>query len=110
MGKGCDPTPEVLHRMVLWGQTRQRAIDDARREAQAKDVWIYYYMEMNLGPEAQGGKPGLTNDVLPQVNPDLVSYSSYSATNAFETIDDSSAEEAFLSVMDYVNSKLPSKD
>jgi len=54
--------------------------------------------------------PGLTNDVLPKVNPDLVSYSSYSATNAFETDDVVSVEEAFLSVMDYVNSKLPSKD
>lgn len=111
MDMGCDPTPEVLQRMVLWGRTRQRAIDDARREARAEDVWIYYYMEMNLGPQAQGGKPGLTNDVLSEVNPDLVSYSSYSATNAFEQTDDVAAvEKAFVSVMDYVNSKLPSKE
>ncbi len=35
-GKGynqsCDPTPEVIRRMVLWGQIRQTAFDEAREE------------------------------------------------------------------------------
>jgi hypothetical protein len=91
----CDPTPAVIQRMVQWGQTRQRAIDDARAHAAASgvtNVTMLYYIEMNLGPEAlppgspgcpsnsHGGppmcteKPGVTNSVLRDVNPDLVSY------------------------------------
>ena len=38
-GKGynssCDPTPEVTRRMVLWGQARQSAFDEARAEYEA---------------------------------------------------------------------------
>ena len=38
-GKGynrsCNPTPEVIQRMVLWGQARQSAFDEAREEHEA---------------------------------------------------------------------------
>ena len=113
----CDPTAKVIERMVKWGNARQRAIDDAQAEAEAtgraKNVTLAYYIEMNLGPEAVLGKPGVTNDVLPIVNPDFVSYSSYSATNAYakdSTADDVAATDAALrKVLDHVVSKLPPK-
>jgi len=111
MGEGCDPTDQVIQRMVQWGQARQRAIDDARDEANAQDVFLFYYMEMNLGPQAVRGKPGVTNQVLPAVNPDLVSYSSYSATNAYQqTADATSTDRAFHEVLDYVHGKLSPKN
>jgi hypothetical protein len=104
----CDPSPKVMDRMVAWGQARQRAIDDARSETPHNNVYLVFYMEMNLGPEAVTGKPGMTNDVIPKVNPDFVSYSSYSATNAYATTTDVAAtDEAFHKVLDYVASKLP---
>jgi hypothetical protein len=57
--KTCDPTPQVLERMVQWGAARQRAITDARANVLggglASNVSIAYYMEMNLGPQALGG-------------------------------------------------------
>lgn len=28
---------------------------------------VLFYIEMNLGPEALNGKPGVTNDVVPKV-------------------------------------------
>merc|ERR550532_2616454 len=68
MDKSCNPTPEVMERMVQWGLVRQRAIDDARAEAKSTNVSIAYYIEMNLGPEAVAGKPGVTNNVIPRVN------------------------------------------
>lgn len=109
--EGCDPTPEVIERMVQWGQARQRAIDDAREEANAENVFIYYYIEMNLGPQAVRGKPGVTNQVIPAVNPDLVSYSSYSATNAYKDTEDVEAtDKAFHAILDYVHGKLSPKD
>jgi len=102
----------VMQRMIAWARARQRAIDDARAETLGlvSNVSIAYYIEMNLGPEAVGGKPGVTNNVLPNVNPDFVSYSSYSATNAYATTDDvNTTNKAFFQVLDYVSSKLPSK-
>jgi len=109
--EGCDPTPAVIERMVLWGQTRQRAIDDAREEADAENVFIYYYLEMNLGPQALRGKPGVTNQVIPMVNPDLISYSSYTATNDYQNTKDVEAtDRAFHEVLDYVHGKLSPKD
>ena len=95
--------------MVLWGQTRQRAFDDAREARNGDDdgVALLYYLEMNLGPEAVVGKPGVTNDVIPLVQPDLVSYSSYSSTNAFAKTDNVTAADAvFMGVLDFVDGKL----
>ena len=57
------PSPPVMHRMVQWAQTRQRAISDARAAVQSS-ASVLYYVEMNLGPEAVAGKPGVTNDVI----------------------------------------------
>jgi len=132
-GKGynftCDPTPAVINRMVQWGKTRQRAIDDARTEAAAAgaaNVTLLYYIEMNLGPEslppgsagcastnakeACTSKPGITNSVLKEVNPDLVSYSSYTATNAYASAGDTSAVDALLvATLDHVQAQLSDK-
>jgi hypothetical protein len=106
----CNPTQTVIDRMVAWARQRQRAIDDARKRVPHSTAKVLYYIEMNLGPEALAGKPGVTNDVLPVVNPDLVSYSSYSATNAYQTTNNvSQTDEDFHAVLDHVASKLPHK-
>jgi hypothetical protein len=109
----CDPTPAVIKRMVLWGQTRQRAIDDAKAAAVAPagvGVQLLYYVEFNLGPEAVSGKPGVIRDVLPAVNPDLVSFSSYSSTNDYRTTNDVGAtDKAFWAVLDLAQAQLTDK-
>eukprot|EP00966_Prymnesium_polylepis_P128582 2974223-Prymnesium_polylepis.1 len=92
--KKCNPTQTVIGRMVAWARQRQRAVDDARQLVPNSTAQVFYYLEMNLGPEALAGKPGVTNDVLPAVNPDLVSYSSYSATNAYQTTTNVSRTDA----------------
>ena len=104
----CDPTPAVIDRMIRWVQIRQQAIADARKESQATDVQILYYIEMNLGPQALAGKPGVANSVVPVVQPDLVSYSSYASTNAYATTKDIAAtDHYFHAVLDYVQVPTP---
>lgn len=134
----CDPTPRVISRMVQWGKTRQRAIDAARVEAVGMhgvtNVTVLYYIELNLGPEAlppnapgcahaiarAGGevqslelctsKPGVANSVLHAVNPDLVSYSSYTTTNAYALDADVEAvDELFLATLSHMEQQLYDK-
>jgi hypothetical protein len=127
----CDPTPVVIERMVQWAQTRQRAIDDARAEAVAagvRNVTLLYYIEMNLGPQALApgsagcssaspylvaactSKPGITNSVLKRVNPDLVSYSSYTTTNAYAQNGNVAEVDALLhSTLSHVQAQLSDK-
>ena len=81
--KTCDPHPEVIERMVQWGQTRQRAFDDAIA-ATPSTVRLLFYIEFNHGAKALEGKVGQLNSVIERVNPDLVSYSAYVSTNACE--------------------------
>ena len=80
----CDPHPEVIERMVQWGQTRQRAFDDAIAATPSSTVRLLFYIEFNHGAKALEGKAGQLNSVVERVNPDLVSYSAYVSTNACE--------------------------
>ena len=55
-------------------------------------------------------KPGITNSVLKAVNPDLVSYSSYTATNGYAETGDTAAVDALLvSTLDHVQAQLTDK-
>ena len=83
------------------------------------NVTLLYYIELNLGPQALPpdapgcahaiqrmgnnaqslctSKPGVANSVLHEVNPDLVSYSSYTTTNAYALdTDTGAADDLFL--------------
>lgn len=132
----CDPSPTVIERMVKWGQTRQSAINAARAEAVTShgvtNVTLLYYIELNLGPQALPpnapgcahaiqrignndqslctSKPGVTNSVLHAVNPDLVSYSSYTTTNAFALDADADAvDDLFVSTLAHIEQQLHEK-
>ena len=75
------PTPEATQGMIRWLQTRQKAIDAAKRDTPHHDVNVYQYTEVNLVQKAITGGHALVSDVLPQSNVDFVSYSSYDSTN-----------------------------
>ena len=89
--------PEAVQGMVDWLNTRQRAVDDAKRDTPHEDVWVYNYVEVNLVKIAMEGRPSVTNDVLPKTNIDFVSYSSW----------DSSVD--VIPALDYIESKLAPK-
>ncbi|HAN38898.1 MAG TPA: hypothetical protein DCQ29_08345 [Chitinophagaceae bacterium] len=73
------PSPESIANMTKWFQIRQRAIDDAKRASNAQNVNLYHYIEANLVLKGMNGEPCVARSVLPNVDVDFVSYSSYEA-------------------------------
>ena len=75
------PSETRIQGMIDWLNTRQQAIKDARRDHPAVGVKVYGYVEVNLVRKAIEGVNGdfttVTNNVLPFVEMDLVSYSAY---------------------------------
>ena len=73
------PSPDRIANMTKWFQIRQRAIEDARAAVRHQNVSVFHYIEVNLVLKSLKGEPCITQSILPQVNVDLVSYSSYEA-------------------------------
>ena len=73
--------PRTVEGMTRWLNLRQKAIDDAKRDTPHEQVEMYHYVEVNLSDLAVKGDTCLINTILPQTNPDYVSFSSYTATN-----------------------------
>lgn len=73
------PAPDLLANMTKWFQIRQQAIDDAKAAATSSNVFVYHYIEANLVLKGMNGEPCVAQSVIPNVNIDLISYSSYEA-------------------------------
>lgn len=87
---------------VAWLQVRQKAIDDAKRDTPHEQVWLWHYTEVNLvTPFIKGGQC-LTNDILPKVDIDYVSYSCYDSLQQ-EIRDD------LFAALNHIESKLKPK-
>jgi len=100
-----DAPPDAVQGMIDWGITRQRAVDDAKRDTQHKNVQVYYYIEANLVQKSvKQGRVSVASAVLPAVNPDFVSYSSYDSTNP-----DKDMEHDLPAALDFMQSKLKPK-
>jgi hypothetical protein len=72
-----DPTDQAIKGFTDYLKNRQQAVDDARRDTPHEEVDVRHYTEVNLVTKAVKGGRSLTNNVLPNVKVDLVSYSSY---------------------------------
>ena len=73
------PPKKDVKNMTKWFQIRQKAIDDAKKKTKHKNVQIYHYIELNLALKGMNGDVCIAEDILPKVDVDLVSYSSYEA-------------------------------
>lgn len=100
-----DPSPQTIQGMIDWLNVRQKAVDDAKRDAKGSDVKLYHYTEVNLVQKGMKGGRCLVNDVLPHTKVDYVSYSSYDTTNPHA----GNASKALHAALDYIESKLPPK-
>lgn len=80
MKKNSIPTQQAVINMIKWLNIRKNAINDAKEKVKHNNVNIYYYVEVNLVNKGLEGQTCLTRDVLPNVNPDFVSYSSYESS------------------------------
>lgn len=103
-----DPGDEKIQAMKEWFVLRQAAIDDAKRKVKHSDVDLFYYVEVNLAEKGMRGERCITESILEDVNPDLVSYSSYEAIKKHP--DYNSLKSHLSDVMDYMESKLKPKE
>ncbi len=95
-------TPESLQGMTDWLNTRQRAVDDAKRRTPHHGVQVYHYTEVNhVSAVSMAGRLSVTNSVLPRTNVDFVSYSTY------DSLDD--IPNKIPRALDYIEAKLPPK-
>ena len=93
-------TPLAAQGLADWLNTRQRAVDDAKRDTPHERVQVWHYTEVNHVKLAMQGRPALVNEVLPKTTVDLVSYSSY----------DTAHDPALLkAALRFIETKLPPK-
>ncbi len=99
--------PKTIEGMTRWFQVRQKAVEDAKRTVKHKNVEMYYYVEVNLSDLALAGRDCVINSILPEVNPDYVSFSSYTATNP--PANEAEMEKTLTEHLNYIESKMQPK-
>ncbi|MFU8848335.1 MAG: hypothetical protein ACNA77_06415 [Opitutales bacterium] len=100
-----DPSPERIRGFAQYLNVRQQAISDARKANPDRDVWVYHYTEVNQVWKGMGGERAtLTNSVLPLVDVDYVSYSSY------DVIQKPNMREALHKALDHIESQMKPRD
>jgi len=103
--RAVDPLPDSPQAMASWASTRQRAIDDARRDTPHHDVEVWYYVEANMVQKSiREGRVSVASALVPLVNPDFVSYSAYDSTDP-----DKDLHNDLPKALDYMQSKLKPK-
>lgn len=100
--------PKTIEGITRWFTIRQKAIDDAKRDTPHENVTMYHYIEMNLSDLAVEGKSCIANSVLPHINPDYVSFSSYTATNPPMT--EAEMDSTLTAHLNYIESKIQPKE
>lgn len=102
------PTDVKLAGMTEWFKIRQKAIDDAKRDTKHKNVELYHYVEVNLALKGMKGEKCISESILPNIDVDFVSYSSYEISKKSQ-----GAEAVYndvAPVMDYIESKLKPRE
>ena len=105
-----DPSPIAVEGMIAWMKIRQLAVDNARAAVAHKDVAVYHYIEVNLVKKAMAGRASIALSVLPEANPDLVSYSAYEAIKQSPQPDLMSIRQPLEQILAYLEGQLPPKD
>ena len=95
-----NSTPTTVQGMRDWLNTRQQAVDDAKRDTPHSDVDVFVYTEVNRVRDAMQGWQRVINEVVPYVtNLDYVSYSSYDMENL--------SPSEITRTLDYAESQMP---
>jgi hypothetical protein len=100
-------TIHLMQDLTRWFRVRQKAIDDAKRNVPHKNLEMYYYLEVNLSDLALKGESCLINSILPNINPDYVSFSSYTATNPPKN--KAEIDKTLTEHLNYIESKMKPK-
>lgn len=105
--KDVTPSKETVDNMTKWLQIRQRAIADAKSKSKSVNVNVYYYIEVNLVVKGLNGGTCITRDILPNVDVDFVSYSSYESS---KKKDYQANKESLTKVLNYIEGQLKPKE
>jgi hypothetical protein len=105
--RDTTPSKETVENMTKWLQIRQRAIADAKCKSKSKNVSVYYYIEVNLALKGLTGGTCITRDILPNIDVDFVSYSSYEAS---KKKDYQANKESLTKVLNYIEGQLKPKE
>lgn len=95
-----DDLPSRIQSLRRVFEVRQRAVDNARKKIPQSRCRVYHAIEVNKVVDASFGIPSVTNDVLPFVHVDMVSWSAYDATDFDKTGID------LYRGIDYIRSKM----
>lgn len=68
---------ERINAMIKWFAARQNGVNRARAEVKNSKCKVYHAIEANKVMDCMDGIPGIVNSVLPKVETDMVSWSSY---------------------------------
>jgi hypothetical protein len=101
------PSKETVENMTKWLQIRQRAIADAKNQSKSVNVHVYYYIEVNLALKGMDGGTCISRDILPNVDVDFVSYSSYEAS---KKKDYQTNKEILTKVLNFIEGQLKPKE
>lgn len=104
--KNIEPSQKTVENMTKWFHIRQRAISDAKEKSNSKNVYVYNYIEVNLAVKGMEGKTCITKDILPHVDVDFVSYSSYESS---KKKDYQANRESLTKVLNYIEGQLKPK-
>ena len=100
------PTDIAVAGMIDWLNVRQHAVDNAKRDTAFTNVQIYNYAEVNLVQKGMDGEKCMINDVIPNVDVDFVSYSSYDTTIPNK----GNISNILFTALNYIESKMQSKN
>lgn len=104
-----DPEQLAIDGMIRWYRARQAGVIRARREIPDADVHVYAAAEVNLVSIAMEGRPTVTNDVLPNLDMDLVSYSCWSSVDQIG-VNEETGRQVFRTALAYLADKTPDTD
>lgn len=102
----ASPPKNHTDNMAKWFQIRQKAVDDAKLLTAHENVFMYHYIEVNLVLKGMNGETCISSAVLPFVDVDFISYSSY------ESIKNKTFEEkkqTLTDVFNYIEKQLKPK-
>lgn len=77
-----DDSLQRVDAMVKWFTARQSGVSKARAEVKNSKCRVYHAIEANKVMDSMEGIPGIVNYVLPRVETDMVSWSSYDGLDA----------------------------
>lgn len=87
---------------ILWLNTRQAALEAAKRDTPHQDITLWHYAEVNRVRDAMDlGKARMVNRVLPNIDTDFISYSSYDIQGL--------PQDQINGTLDYIRSKMRPK-